>query len=448
MSKNVGFVSTRFAGIDGVSLESEKWAEVLENGGYKCFWFAGELNKDPETSFLVPQAHFKHPNILRINEQVFGKKRKTSSVTNSIKSLSTILKSRLQEFVNNFNLDLLIIENALAIPLNIPLGIGLSELISETQIPTIAHHHDFSWERRRFHVNAAYEYLNMYFPPNLPSIKHVVINSAACEEMARRKKISTTVIPNVLDFDNPPCWNSDDYGKFLSLFRLCPNDKTILQPTRIIKRKGIERAVELVKTLNGSHYKLLISHEAGDEGFEYAAWIKNFAHQNGVDLRFPRRHVSSPWERHKNNSNGFSLWDVYAHADFVTFPSTYEGFGNAFLEAIYYKKPILVNRYSTFIKDIEPKGFDLITIDGDLTSQVVHNVREILESPKRRKSMVDHNYEIAKRHYSYEILQQQLNIIINDIFTHRGSLNSSMVDLGPHPDGYINKKSNVSRLSA
>ena len=29
MSKKIGFISTRFAGSDGVSLESSKWAEVL-----------------------------------------------------------------------------------------------------------------------------------------------------------------------------------------------------------------------------------------------------------------------------------------------------------------------------------------------------------------------------------------------------------------------------------
>ena len=417
MSKNIGFVSTRFAGIDGVSLESEKWAEVLEIGGNKCFWFAGELNKDPKTSYLVPQAHFKHSHILWINEQIFEKKRITSSVTKLIQNLKYSLKARLQEFLENFNLDLLIVENALAIPLNIPLAISLSEIISETQIPTIAHHHDFYWERQRFHANKATDYLENYFPPNLPCIKHVVINSAAREEIARRKEIMATIIPNVLDFNNPPRWKLDNYQKFLSLFKLRANDKTILQPTRIIKRKGIECAIELVKKLNGSRYKLLISHEAGDEGFEYASWIKNFAYQNGVDLRFPRRHISSPWDKHLNVSNGFSLWDVYAYADFVTFPSSYEGFGNAFLEAIYYKKPILVNRYSTFKKDIEPKGFDLIAIDGHLTSQVVHIVRNMLESTKRRKIMVNHNYKVAKQHYSYEILQAQLNTIINDLST-------------------------------
>ncbi len=60
MSKKIGFVSTRFAGIDGVSLEAGKWADVLESGGHNCFWFAGELDKDPQKSYLAPEAHFKH----------------------------------------------------------------------------------------------------------------------------------------------------------------------------------------------------------------------------------------------------------------------------------------------------------------------------------------------------------------------------------------------------
>jgi glycosyltransferase involved in cell wall biosynthesis len=36
----------------------------------------------------------------------------------------------------------------------------------------------------------------------------------------------------------------------------------------------------------------------------------------------------------------------------VTYLSGYEGFGNAFIEAIYFKKPIIVNRYSIFVEDI------------------------------------------------------------------------------------------------
>ena len=41
----IGFISTRFQGTDGVSLEASKWAKVLEKDlGHECFWFAGKLD--------------------------------------------------------------------------------------------------------------------------------------------------------------------------------------------------------------------------------------------------------------------------------------------------------------------------------------------------------------------------------------------------------------------
>jgi hypothetical protein len=33
----IGFVGTRFSGTDGVSLETQKWASVLEAQGHACF---------------------------------------------------------------------------------------------------------------------------------------------------------------------------------------------------------------------------------------------------------------------------------------------------------------------------------------------------------------------------------------------------------------------------
>jgi glycosyltransferase involved in cell wall biosynthesis len=413
MSENIGFVSTRLAGIDGVSLEAGKWADVLETEGYNCFWFAGELDKDPEKSYLAPEAHFKHHYNLWINRQVFGKTERAASVSASVENMKNILKFRLQEFIARFNINLLIVENALAIPLNIPLGLALSELITETQIPTIAHHHDFFWERNRLRINAVGDYLHNFFPPRSPSIQHVVINSMARFDLLRRRGITATIIPNVLDFDNPQSVNQRDYKYFLESFGLKQDHKTILQPTRIVPRKGIEHAIDLVENLKDPHYKLLISHKAGDEGWEYAEWIKNYALAHGVDLRLAQKSISSPWLHPKHHVNGHCLWNVYAHADFVTFPSLYEGFGNAFLEAIYFKKPLLVNRYATFVSDIEPKGFDLVKMDGEVTARTVQEVREILDSPEKTAEMVNRNYEIAKQHYSYDVLRRLLNPIIN-----------------------------------
>ncbi len=416
MVKNIGFVSTRFAGTDGVTLESSKWAEVLEQKGHRCLWFAGELDRDSKKSFLVPEAHFQHDQNISINDKVFGKKRREATVTKLIHDLRSFLKAQLYDFIEQFKIDLLIAENTLTIPMHVPLGLSLTEIIAETQIPTIAHHHDFYWERVRYSINAVNDYLGMAFPPNLSNIEHVVINSAAREELAHRKGISSIVIPNVLDFENPPQADVKHTKDFRQSIGLKPDDIIILQPTRIVKRKGIEYAVELINALQDPRYKLVISHEAGDEGFEYPEWIQEYARQHAVDLRLVRTRISDPWANHANNKDQYSLWDIYPHADFITYPSLIEGFGNAFLEAVFFKKPILINRYETFVRDIEPHGFDLAVMDGFLTKKTVQTVREVIESPARREQMVTTNYEIASRHYSFAVLRKHLSSILVNFF--------------------------------
>ena len=144
-NKNIGFVSTRIAGSDGVSLETKKWASVLERNGLKCFFLAGKLDTNPKNSLVVEQAHFKHPEIKEINDGCFGKKTRDSKITQKIYSLKESLKDTIQDFISQFDIDLLIVENALTIPINIPLGMALTEFISENAFPTIAHHHDFFW---------------------------------------------------------------------------------------------------------------------------------------------------------------------------------------------------------------------------------------------------------------------------------------------------------------
>lgn len=415
MYRNIGFVSTRFAGTDGVSLESSKWAEVFEKNGHRCFWFAGELDREPEKSYFLPEAHFHHVQNKWINERILGKRKRETCLTELIHALRSMLKSHLHNFIEQFNIDLLIAENVLTIPMHIPLGLALTETIAETQIPTIAHHHDFYWERIRFSVNAVSDYIRMSFPPNLPHIEHVVINSVAREELALRTGISAIIIPNVLDFQNPPIVDKKSSERFRESIGLKPDDIVFLQPTRIIKRKGIEHAIELVKALKEFGGKLVISHAAGDEGFEYAEWLQEHALEHSVDLHLVNIRVADPWN---NNStpDRYSLWDIYPHADFVTYPSLNEGFGNAFLETIYFKKPMMINRYAIFIRDIEPLGFDMVSIDGFLTKKTVQRVKEVLTSSERKEKMVNHNYKIAARHYSYSVLQNRLDSIMINFF--------------------------------
>ncbi len=415
MGLQIGFISTRFSGTDGVSLEAKKWADVLEAAGHDCYWFAGETDRISHRCMTVPQAHFNHFKNLEINSQVFGTSGRSPSTTESIHQLRALLKTRLHQFIKRYRLDLLVVQNALSIPMHVPLGLAITETIAETAIPTIAHHHDFAWERNRFARNGVSDFLQTAFPPKLPGIEHVVINSAAREELAHRHGLSSTLIPNVIDFTHRPRI-SRTARSFRAAHGFSDSDIIILQPTRIIRRKGIELAIDMLRQLKDDRYKLLVSHEAGDEGFHYAEWLGERARDQGVDLRFMTRPARSPWEEAPGDASDFSLWDMYAHSDFVTFPSLCEGFGNAFLEAVYFRKPILVNRYTTFLRDIEPLGFDLVMIDGYVNGKSVQDVRGILGSPDRRREIGLHNYRIASRHFSYEVLRSKLESVLNNLF--------------------------------
>lgn len=64
-------------------------------------------------------------------------------------------------------------------------------------------------------------------------------------------------------------------------------------------------------------------------------------------------------------------------------------------------------------KGIEPCGFDVLLMDGDLTDAVVSQVREITSDVKHRSRMVEHNYDIARQFSSYDRVESELLAILN-----------------------------------
>ncbi|MEW6079405.1 MAG: glycosyltransferase family 4 protein [Thermodesulfobacteriota bacterium] len=410
---NIGFISTRLAGTDGVSLETRKWADIFTGEGLTCYYFAGELDTPPECSYLFEKAHFTHPAIVDIHENCFGVRVRGRYITQRIQNVKRELKDHLYRFIEKFQIDIIVVENALSIPLNLPLGIAITEIISEIGIPAIAHHHDFYWERERFLTNSVAEYLNMAFPPNLAPIKSVVINSAAGNQLSLRTGISPTIIPNVMNFESPPP-PSDDYTKTVRHDLGIETDELfILQPTRVVQRKGIEHAIELVNRL-GRKARLVISHAAGDEGLDYYQRVKEFSDLLGVRTVFVSEVINEKRGLTSDGRKIYTLNDIYPCADLVTYPSNYEGFGNAFLEAVYFRRPIAINNYSIYATDIRPKGFSVIEINGFVTGKTVEQARRVLDDADFRRKMVDHNYETALRYYSYSVLRQKLKTLIID----------------------------------
>jgi mannosylglucosylglycerate synthase len=439
-TRRIGFVSTRLAGTDGVSLETAKWVTVLERLGHICFCFAGQSDWPAERSRVIPEAFFgheaideimhvafsnhwheevaetrAHPEVYAIYTQATSRPIRPAIVTQRVHELCELLKQHLYAFVRDFKIELLITENALAIPMNIPLGLALTEFIAETGLPTIAHHHDFYWERERFQVNCVADYLSAAFPPTLPSIHHVVINSIAARELSLRTGSSAMVVPNVMDFDQPPPPPDDYAAEIRAALGVRPGEQFFLQPTRVVQRKGIEHAIELTRRV-GLPAHLVISHAAGDEGDDYERRVREYAALLNVPVTFEAALIRDKRGVTPDGRPIYQLSDAYQHADLVTYPSSLEGFGNAFLEAIYYRRPIVVNSYSTFEVDIKPRGFRVIEFDGYITEATVAQARRVLADRALAVEMAERNYGLARQYYSYAVLERRLQTLLADCF--------------------------------
>ena len=196
---------------------------------------AGEVDALRNLARLVPPMHFTYPPAARVTAAAFDPESDPDAVRHEIDRLADQLLPVLTDWATVNRLDAIIIENAWAIPMQLPLGVALRRLVQERELPAIGHHHDYWWERERFASCVVPEVLDEAFPPNLPWVRHVSINSLAAESLRERRGLDSMVVPNVFDFDQPRPRRSPAVRRRLRQ-ELGMNEKGLLvvQPTRVV----------------------------------------------------------------------------------------------------------------------------------------------------------------------------------------------------------------------
>jgi glycosyltransferase involved in cell wall biosynthesis len=204
----------------------------------------------------------------------------------------------------------------------------------------------------------------------------------------------------------------DDYSTNIrSDIGIADDELLILQPTRVVQRKGIEHAVELVSKLEQKAV-LVISNASGDDEYEYQLRVRDYADRMKVRALFVNDLIKEQRGTTKDGRSIYMLEDLYPQADLVTYPSLIEGFGNAFLETIWFRKPIMVNNYSIYATDIKPKGFQVIEMDDFITRETVGMANKVLGDKKLARQMADVNYALGLQYYSYGVLRNQLKSVL------------------------------------
>ena len=419
----IGFVIGRIGGIDGVALETEKWIEVLTRLGHEVFVLTGALEGEVEDISLLPELAFDHPNTVEEQEVAFlGRAGDGVMLEALIETGAELIAHGITEWVEDWGIDCLVPENACALPCHLQMGLGIARAVERTGVIAVTHDHDFWWEREG-RYDAAFPFVEQmvaeHFPLVRPGIRHAVINTAARTTLAERYGVDATVVPNVMDFEAPfaVC---DDYNVSLREdLGLTADDRLLFQITRSVRRKGIETAIELVERLADPRVKLVITGTATDDSDHYLADLLAMVARLdlGDRIRFAGDRFDNQRRRDATDRKVYSLADAYAHADACTYFSTYEGFGNAFVEAVLARVPVFVNDYEpVYTPDIGSKGFRTVQIrGGELTDAAVGQIRTLLDDPAERAAIADHNFALGREHFSYEALAAILGPLFDDV---------------------------------
>lgn len=423
----IGIIIGRIGDVDGVSLETEKWIQILIEMGHEIYLLSGRYRKSilgeeyetvlPGLSFFSPECEWEQ------DRAFFYPPDDPDELLDHLHRTSDTWAVEMFKWVMENKIDVLLSENASALPAHLSMGMAIKKLVEHTGVKIVCHDHDFYWERGKRYTTPFPEVekiIKETFPLQIPFATHAVINTAAKKYLRDNYGIKSVYVPNVMDF-NQPYAEIDNYNRdLLNSIGIENGDIPIFQITRIVKRKGIETALELLERFDDKRIKLVITGSAKDDerkGY-YHALVKDIKKRklNGRAI-FAYRRILNDRDITTDGEKIYSLSDAYANAAACTYFSSYEGFGNAFVEAVLAKTPIFVNNYKpVYWPDIGSKGFKTVMIeDNKLTDESVAEAEKILHDKKLRREIVEHNFSLGKLLFSFDSLREKLEILFETL---------------------------------
>lgn len=317
---------------DGVSIVAEAWGSALGALGFDVTTVAGEGPVD----VVVPGL--------------------------AIDAAAPPTRGELVEAL--LDADLVVVENLLTIPLNLPASRVLADVLRGR--PAILHHHDPPWQRERFaHITE--------LPPNDAAWRHVTINRLT-EAQLRDRGIEAITIYNGFDVPTSP----GDRVLVRSTLEVADDEVLIAHPVRAIERKNLPAAIALSEALDATYWLL----GPAEEGYDQTLHALLAAARCRV--------IHHAWPHGP---------DLYAAPDLVVFPSTWEGFGNPPIEAALHRRPAAVGRYPV-ADELRALGFEWLDPENP------RGVRAFLAAPDL--DTLERNRTLAIEHFSLDAMRDVL----------------------------------------
>jgi glycosyltransferase involved in cell wall biosynthesis len=438
------------AGTDGVSLEIAKRKEILQEMGHKVAICSAYDWAD----FPVPGLEFERDAIVGMVRNLFG-----SGITDfadegeleeAFNSSRFELNKSVEGVVNAFVPNVVFVHNMLCLPVHPAATVGFTDLLQKRRFPCVAIHHDVLSEGAyKFTPTCPFasDVLEKYFPPQMPNLSHWTINTRNKRALQSRGVVAQ-IIHDAMDFDSKldPGERTRIRTRLRRRYRLKDGDIVLLVAARIVPNKQTELAGRLAsvirelrqemtgkKLYNGNKFtdaNRIVLIVAGRPERTFVDYQKSLFELFDT-LRLDWIYAGDCVRSYRDEDNGiYSLYpDLYTLADFVLYPTGWEGFGNQLLEAFAAGLPVAVFEYPVFKEDIASKGFKVVSLGDALLSQrdasglarvsnrvlkrAASEIMSILTTPESYQGIAEQNVILGRQYFSFNVLRVHLQSALN-----------------------------------
>ncbi|MBV9020161.1 MAG: glycosyltransferase family 4 protein [Ktedonobacteraceae bacterium] len=423
---------------DGVSLQMHENDRVLSQRG----WNVIECSADAtgENSFVLPELDYSTPQVQIFKGSETSELQNETALENAFENQVQVIKNKLRELIRQYHPQVIHIRNILSLPIHPAATVAMAECIAEhPAIGFLTQHHDFSFEddllpgdRKKAYeipfpsIQKRVEKALLY---SAPQVHHAVINSLMQQRLLEGYGIHAAVIPDSFDFETRPT----EIANLREKLGIRANDFVIGTMARIIPRKAIEVAVQLIADLQkrkkeflgegrgvyrrtitqDSRFLLLLPQSAGldePENSIYFTKLQRYAESLGVEICYAGDKIIAD-SAYRGGSARIPFYSLYHTVDLFMFPSYQEGFGNQFLEAVALGRGVVsCHAYPVMEADIlpriSPEGVILLGRNRDYAldeTGLIHLREDILQAAVERESYFllhpDEEQQVAARTY-------------------------------------------------
>lgn len=391
--------------VAGVEVVIDYHARFLTKHGYNVriiFGKGGGLEYNNLEEVMIPLLSPDDSRVQEVQKEILKKKRETQA----FRKLKEDIKKELKQAFSSINC--CIVHNIPSMPFNFAATAAINELTEEAKTRFIFWLHD------TILVREEWQEFTGKFPVTLLHYKNKRITFVT-PTYYRAKQFASLkpdysipkmiIIPNGVSVEE--YLKIDEITKqLMKRLGLSFNDYIIVTPVRILPRKNIELALNVIYELvhiTGEKRKirLLITGPPGTDpaSLAYEDKLKEIIKTRRIEDNVIFCHNLISFKRHFFNNRivKWSVADVYNIADLIFIPSKEEGFGLPVIEAGAARKPVFCSRIPPFQElireDIEGYMFDLNNAPEDIAFRIYKMMLE---------STVDNNFDQVIEKYDWE----------------------------------------------